>query len=131
MKIALALLALATAAHADLYRWVDPQTGSVKLSNVPPPASQPGVEVLPYRGGASPAKPAPSGVAALEQRWHALLDDIAHGAAASPSDSAVLRRQLNELAAASVELERLDPAGAARRRAEAQSALQGLLKTEP
>jgi hypothetical protein len=30
------LLALAAPAHADLYRWVDPDTGSVKFSNLPP-----------------------------------------------------------------------------------------------
>jgi hypothetical protein len=30
------LLALAAPAHADLYRWVDPHSGSVKLSNLPP-----------------------------------------------------------------------------------------------
>jgi hypothetical protein len=34
---ALALLAWAGAAPADLYRWVDPQTGSVKYSSYPPP----------------------------------------------------------------------------------------------
>ena len=45
-------------AAADLYRWVDPDTGSVKLSSYPPPwygdeAKQrraPKVEVIPARG---------------------------------------------------------------------------------
>ena len=131
MKIALALLALATAAHADLYRWVDPQTGSVKFSSVAPPASQPGVELLPYRGDAAPAKPASSARIALEQRWRELLEDIAHSTVASPAQSPALQQQLRELAATSAELERLDPAGADRRRAEAQRALQRLLKAEP
>ncbi|HYL26160.1 MAG TPA: DUF4124 domain-containing protein, partial [Burkholderiales bacterium] len=27
---------LAAPAHADLYRWVDPDTGSVTFSNLPP-----------------------------------------------------------------------------------------------
>ena len=34
--LAAALIA-APSAQADLYRWVDPATGSVKLSNYPPP----------------------------------------------------------------------------------------------
>jgi hypothetical protein len=47
-------------AAADLYRWVDPETGSVKFSSYPPPwygdeAKQrraPKVEVIPARGEA-------------------------------------------------------------------------------
>jgi len=31
------LLFMAQAALADLYRWIDPETGSVKLSSYPPP----------------------------------------------------------------------------------------------
>ena len=42
MRILLLLATLTAAlapqaAHADLYRWVDPQTGSVKFSSYPPP----------------------------------------------------------------------------------------------
>ena len=38
MRILLLLATLsAVPAHADLYRWVDPQTGSVKFSSYPPP----------------------------------------------------------------------------------------------
>ena len=52
---ALAILAWAGAAAADLYRWVDPESGSVKFSSYPPPwygdAAQerraPKVEVIP------------------------------------------------------------------------------------
>jgi hypothetical protein len=130
VRIALALLVLATSAHADLYRWIDPQTGSVKFSSVPPPPSQPGVEVVPYRGAASPAKPAPSATAALEQRWRELLGEIAQSAGSS-AESAALQQRLRELAAANTELDRLDPAGAARRRAEAQGVLQRLLSAQP
>ena len=53
-------------AHADLYRWVDPQSGSVKFSSAPPawygdPLREgvaPRVEVLRYQGS-TPAKPPP------------------------------------------------------------------------
>ena len=39
MRIAALIAALfwATTAAADLYRWVDPETGSVKFSSYPPP----------------------------------------------------------------------------------------------
>ena len=51
-----------TPAAADLYRWVDPETGSVKFSSYPPPwfgdaakeARAPKVEVIPA-GGPAPA----------------------------------------------------------------------------
>ena len=57
-------LAFSLPAQADLYRWVDPQSGSVKFSSVPPdwygdPLREgvaPRVEVLRYQG-AVPAKP--------------------------------------------------------------------------
>jgi len=138
------LLLIAPSAQADLYRWVDPQTGSVKFSNVPPPASQPDVEVVPYRAPAgggvaappgatapspAPAQALPEGAVALEQRWRQLLAQIAEGAA-SPGESAALQQQLREFAATGVELDRLDPAGTARRRAEAQRKLQRVLQDE-
>ena len=80
MKVLLFLAALAApfCARADLYRWVDPQTGSVKFSSYPPPwygdaareASSPKVEVIGARPAAapagSPAKP-PAGKAALDK----------------------------------------------------------------
>lgn len=51
-------------AAADLYRWVDPESGSVKFSSYPPPwygdeareRRAPKVEVIPARGETS-AKP--------------------------------------------------------------------------
>lgn len=54
------LLAAAPAAQADLYRWIDPATGSVKLSSVPPPwygdpaleRRAPKTERIPARGPA-------------------------------------------------------------------------------
>ncbi len=85
LLFSLALAALP--AHADLYRWVDPQSGSVKFSNLPPPwygdprrqAGSPAVEVISYQApGKPPAavadKPAaPRPLASLEERWRAML----------------------------------------------------------
>ncbi len=59
------ILAWAGAAAADLYRWVDPESGSVKFSNYPPPwfgdpakeRRSPKVEVIPDSVSAPAAKP--------------------------------------------------------------------------
>jgi hypothetical protein len=121
------------AARADLYRWVDPQTGAIKFSNVPPPPSQEGVEVVPYRGSAVPPKPAaPAGTSAapvdpaLDLRWRELLAEISVAPPASP----LLQQRLQDFAAVNAELDKRDPAGAERRRAEAQAVLQRLLRVE-
>ena len=118
-----------SAARADLYRWVDPQTGSVKFSSVPPPESQAGVEVVPYRGNATPAKPAaPAGTSAapagagLELRWRELLAEIS----AAPPGSPLLQQRAQEFVAVAAELDQRDPAGAERRHAETQAVLQRL-----
>jgi hypothetical protein len=119
-------------AHADLYRWVDPQTGSVKLSSTPPPwygdpekqRGAPAVEVVPYRarGGAPAPETKPAvGVAALEVRWSELLRYFA--SLPPGTDFSGLQQQLQEYATAGAELTRLDPAGAQRRRAQEAAAL--------
>jgi hypothetical protein len=124
---------IAFAAHADLYRWVDPQTGSVKYSSSPPawfgdPEKErgaPAVEVIRSKPGAAakpavPEKPLPGTAAAstagLEARWSGLLTYFA-GLPAN-TDFSGLQQQLQEYAAAGAELDRLDPAGAQRRRAQ-------------
>ena len=84
LAMMIAMFAWAVPAAADLYRWVDPDTGSVKFSSYPPPwygdeakeRRAPKVEVIPSksepvvkpetpgqppegaRKGDSPAKPA-------------------------------------------------------------------------
>jgi uncharacterized protein DUF4124 len=120
------LLLASPAAKADLYRWVDPQSGSVKFSSVPPPASQPGVEVVPYRGPAAPPRPAPSSAAPLELRWRELLAELS----ISPAGSPQVQQRAQDFVVLTSELEQLDPAGAPRRRAEAQNVLQRLFKVE-
>jgi hypothetical protein len=137
MRLVLLALALgAVPAHADLYRWVDPATGSVKFSNAPPPwygdpereRSAPPVEVI--RERSSPARPKPAAppegaaarataVAALETRWYELAKLVAAlppGTDLSRVDPTV-RQQLEAYRALGAELERLDPAGSTRRRA--------------
>ncbi len=67
MRIAALIAALfwATNAAADLYRWVDPETGSVKFSSYPPPwygdekleKRSPKVEHIPARGPGGSAPP--------------------------------------------------------------------------
>src|SRR6185295_10879925 len=55
LVIVIAMLAWVAPAAADLYRWIDPETGSVKFSSYPPPwygdeakeRRAPKVEVIP------------------------------------------------------------------------------------
>lgn len=115
-------------AHADMYRWIDPQTGSVKLSNSPPLDPTIAAEVIPFRAVApqsnpQPTKPVPvtgaGPVAELEARWRSMHDAIA----LIPTRSDFARagqgiaEHLKAYEALSEELNRMDPAGAARRRA--------------
>jgi hypothetical protein len=127
---------IASPVHADLYRWIDPQTGSVKFSSYPPPwygdpesaRGAPAVEVIPYRGPGAPPKPVaapekPSSVAStlatLEARWASLLQFFATLPATTDFNRAGsgIQQQLEAYQALSAELDRLDPAGAQRRRA--------------
>jgi len=121
-------------AQADLYRWVDPQTGSAKFSSTPPPwygdpekeRGAPAVAVVPFRAPGAPAaaekekKPA-VGIAGLEARWAELLRYFA--SLPPGTDFSGLQQQLQEYATAGAELNRLDPAGAQRRRAREAAAL--------
>ena len=136
MRIVWLLAILAFPAHADLYRWIDPESGSVKISSLPPsdPTVQP--EVVRYTGPAGLARPAPPAGAPptatastfeLESRWRALLAQIT---GLTPEDfnrgGEGLRQQIVAYEAVRTELDRLDPAGAARRRTEAQGLLERL-----
>jgi hypothetical protein len=129
------LLVLPLTAHADLYRWIDPATGTVKLSSLPP--ADPGIEAEIVRFNA-PATPKPAttpaqkpaagtSVPELEARWHSLLTQLS---GVSPQEfkqgSDGLRQQLEAFEALRVELDRLDPAGTARRKAETATMLERL-----
>ena len=135
---ALALLAALAAlpAHAELYRWVEPRSGSVKYANSPPPwfgdpereHRYPAVEVIRYEPVPSmPAKPAaaepgPSVLASLEARFASLLQFFQSLPRSADFDrtGAALQQQAEMYKAVSAELDRIDPSGAARRRAAAQ-----------
>ena len=141
--LVLAAACAALPAFADLYRWVDPDTGSVKFSTLPPPwvgdpekeRRAPRVEVVPYRAPAAPLKtapqkaqvpdkPAPSAAALadMEARWASLLQYLA--TVPAPGDAAgvaALKQQVEAFQALNAELDRVDPAGAPRRRTQAQA----------
>lgn len=110
----LLLLCAPLAARADLYRSVDPETGSVKFSSFPPAGGN--AQLLPYRG---PGVPVPD-VQSLEERRRALQQSLilapAEPRGAGAGDA--LRQQAEAYQGISAELDRIDPAGAERRRAE-------------
>ena len=132
MKIFFLLLLFAAfAARADLYRWVDRESGSVKYSNAPPPwygdpdkeRGAPAVEVLRYRAPGKPpaadaASPASRQTAALETRRADLLKFFSSLPPTTDLTNPGIREQVQSYLVVSAELDRLDPAGASRRRAQ-------------
>ena len=142
LRAALALLLgiLAGETLADLYRWVDPETGSVKFSSYPPPwfgdAEQekraPKVELIPERKrGAAPETAPATGnsLEALEARRKRIMQQLT----TLPTQpdfqrGGSLKQQLDAYAAVTSEMDKLDPKGADRRRAEAQPLLEKLVE---
>ncbi len=134
----------AVPAHADLYRWVDPQTGSVKFSSYPPPwfgdqaleLSAPATEVIVYRapGAARPAAPVkqPSAGASVLAALETRLAGLRQFFSALPSNQdysragSGIQQQIEAYQALSAELDRIDPAGAARRRAQEVGVMETL-----
>ena len=144
-SLALAAVLWTSGAEADLYRWVDPETGAVKFSNYPPPwygnedkqRGAPKVERIPERArpvqeaeAEAPAKPAATAkqgaapLGALEARRKELLSQVA----ASISNPAQAEKLLQEYALLTAEMNQKDPKGAAARRAEAEAVLDKLTK---
>ncbi len=151
--LAVALIVWPALAAADLYRWVDPETGSVKFSSYPPPwygdgakaRRAPRVERIRERSpppvvddeaardidkGAPPepaTAPAPApGSQALEARRKALLAEFAALRQREDFERAGpgLGAQFEAYQKVSEELDRLDPKGAERRVAEARPVLE-------
>ena len=136
MKIYWLLLLVALPAQADLYRWIDPATGTVKLSSLPP--ADPGIEaeVIRYNAPPPPKPPAtlaivkpvpPTAIAELEGRWRSLVTQLT---GLTPQDfnkgSDGLRQHMEAYESVRAELDRLDPAGAARRNAESTTMIERL-----
>jgi len=142
----LAFLFLGGVAHADLYRWVDPESGSVKYSSYPPPwygdeakeRRAPKVERIPTGRDApvrsdavaSSAQDAARSYEVLEAQRKAMLQQMPQVAARGGSDRGMpaLQRHLEVFAQLSEQLDKLNPEGAAARRAEAEAVLQRLIK---
>jgi hypothetical protein len=118
----LAFMLLSIEGQAELYRWIDPDSGSVKYSNLPPSDERARPELMPFKAPAvAPAAPvaaaAPGGeVVALEARWSALVAQLA---AMPPQEllrgGDAVRRQVEAFEALTAQLDRLDPAGTPRR----------------
>ena len=145
VKALLLIAGLAAApAHADLYRWIDPESGSVKYSSVAPSwygdgerqGRAPAVEVVPYAPMGVPtrkpdeaAAPGRTAVAALEARWRAFLQGFSRLTASDFERAGPgLGEQLKAYQGLVAELDRLDPAGRKRRQAQETLALEKLKK---
>ena len=144
MRVVLVIACLAALpAHADLYRWVEPQTGSVKFSSYPPPwfgdqareLNAPATEVIVYHapGAPKPAAPVkPSAAASVLAALETRLAGLTQFFSALPSNQdfsragSGIQQQLEAYQALSAELDRLDPAGAARRRAQEVGVMETL-----
>ena len=136
--IFLLLLAWSSISSADLFRWVDPETGSVKFSSYPPPwygdpvkeRRAPKVERIPA-GKATPPPAKPEAPAeALETRRKEMFQSMSLLPASADFNRAGsgLKQQLEAYQAVQAELDRLDPKGAAARKAESQPLLDKLIE---
>jgi hypothetical protein len=105
IAVAILMLAWTGAAAADLYRWVDPETGSVKFSSYPPPwygdAQQerraPKVQVIPSGQPASAAEPvAPEGPAEARPVAEAAGKPASPAASALEDRRKALAKQLSD-----------------------------------
>jgi hypothetical protein len=135
--------AWSSVALADLYRWVDPETGSVKFSSYPPPwygdeAKQrraPKVEVIPAGrdtgAGSEAATAAQEGAKRLEgfeAQRKVLLQQLARPGAERGSQA--LQKQLEAYSALAEQMDKLDPMGAGTRRTEMQVLIDKIMKGE-
>jgi hypothetical protein len=148
--VSIALVVLARDAFADLYRWVDPDSGSVKFSSYPPPwysesapdRRAPKVERIPEKSAPTPFAPASantsasaggSELAALESQRRAVLQMIEATLEESnrPTADSEVRRQLGIYRDVSAQLDKLDPAGSAARNTQMQRFVERLGRRFP
>jgi Domain of unknown function (DUF4124) len=144
--VASAILLFAVPAAADLYRWVDPETGSTKFSSYPPPwygdpAKQrraPRVEVIPAGKGStavveeSDGAPVVDSLQELASRRKTMLQQLSVlSAQTGPERGQALAKQLEGFAALTDQMDKLDPKGAAARNAETQAVVEKIIKGAP
>jgi hypothetical protein len=129
------LLFLALPARADLYRWLDPETGAIKYSSYPPPWAgdaererrAPPVEVLRYAPpGAARTPEGDKAIAPLENRRRRLLQELLALPERKDRGPDEIQRQLQAYQLLAYELDRLDPRGAAARKAEEYEVMERL-----
>jgi hypothetical protein len=139
------LLLHAGPAAADLYRWIDPETRSIKFSSYPPPwygegATQrgPKVEVIPARdasgrpGSAGKAQEGNKTMDSLDTQRKAILQQLPALAARPGSErsGSPLQRQFEIYTAVIAQMDKLDPQGAAARRGELEMVIQKISKED-
>ena len=141
----LAILGWAGAAAADLYRWVDPESGSVKFSNTPPPwygnqakeRRAPKVQVIPSgsKGAVTPEpgdKPQDLGTVmeGFDARRKAMLLQFPPLVAQSGSEGGAqaLKKHVEEYHKLADQMDKLSPQGAAARRGEMQMTMDKTVK---
>jgi hypothetical protein len=121
------VLFAALPARADLYRWIDPETGAIKYSSYPPPwvgdaereGRSPPVEVLRYAPRGAARTPDPDkAIAPLEERRRRLLQELLALPERKDRGPDEIQRRLQAYQLLADELDRLDPKGAAARKAE-------------
>jgi len=129
------LLFAALPARADLYRWIDPETGAIKYSSYPPPwmgdaereRRLPQVEVLRYTPrGAAVTPEGDKAVAPLESRRRRLLQELLALPERKDRSPDEVQRQLKAYQLLGAELDRLDPRGAPARKAEDYEVMEKL-----
>lgn len=129
------LLFTALPARADLYRWIDPETGAIRYSSYPPPwvgdaereRRSPPVEVLRYTPrGAAKTPEGDKAIAPLENRRRRLLQELLALPERKDRGPDEIQRQLQAYQLLASELDRLDPRGAAARKAEEYEVMEKL-----
>jgi hypothetical protein len=152
LSLVMALAAAVASAHAEMYRYRDPHTGQMKLTNIPPPwlakpgtpapgaaaAPQPGTPAMPAVAAKPPAAPsapqaiAPSASAGLpaqgfelERQRKLLLQQLVAEApnVGTPAGKQRYLARLGDLVSIETRMDRLDPAGRKAREAERSRAI--------
>lgn len=139
----LALAALTVPAVAQMYRYRDPYTGQMKLTNIPPPgtqqgapaqvaptpdASQPAPATVPPSAAASPAKPGvtlPPNAFEMDRQRARLLQQLVAEApnVGTPAGKERFLARLGDVVSIDARLDRIDPGGSKGRAAERDRAL--------